>query len=94
MATFITVDESGDITAYADWLFPDSIEVDFEVVRGWDGKLYKAGTEPVEPESTPVDIAPVIITSDNITIADAELLMDAANAGEKTAIWLINKLEL
>ena len=46
------------------------------------------------PEPLPADTSSVVITSDNITIADAELLMDAANAGEKTAIWLINKLEL
>ena len=52
MPIFITADETGAITAHADWKFPDSIEVAFEVVRGWDGKLYEAGTEPQEP--TPV----------------------------------------
>ena len=41
-----------------------------------------------------VDAPPVVITSDTITIADAELLMAAATAGEKTAEWLIAKLEL
>ena len=46
------------------------------------------------PEPVPVDAPPVVITSDNITIADAELLMAAATAGEKTAEWLLAKLEL
>lgn len=46
MPTYITTNESGAILAYADWQFPDSVEVDFEVVRGVDGKLYKSGEEP------------------------------------------------
>lgn len=37
---------------------------------------------------------PVIITSDNITIADADFLLAASTAGDKTAAWLIAKLEL
>lgn len=44
----------------------------------------------IPPEPTP----PVTISSDTITIPDAELLVAAAKAGEKTAEWLIAKLEL
>lgn len=47
-----------------------------------------------EPAPTPAEVSPVIITSDNITIADADFLMAASTAGEKTAAWLIAKLEL
>ena len=42
----------------------------------------------------PAPTPPVIITSDNITIADADFLLAASTAGEKTAAWLIAKLEL
>lgn len=42
----------------------------------------------------PVSGPPVIITSDNITMADADALCGALGAGEKTAAWLIAKLEL
>ena len=42
----------------------------------------------------PEYIPPVIITSDSVTIPDAELLMTAAKSGDKTAAWLIAKLEL
>ena len=44
----------------------------------------------IPPESGP----PVIVTSDNITIADAEFLMTAAKSGDQTAVWLVAKLEL
>lgn len=94
MATFITIDETGAIIAYADRPFPGSEEVDYDVVRGWDGKLYKAGEEPTEPVSVLELTPPVVITSDNITVEDADALCQAMSAGEKTAIWLINKLEL
>lgn len=94
MSTYIQTDETGAILASADWAFPDSIQVDFEVVRGWDGKLYKAGEEPAEPAPTPVETPPVIITSDNITIPDAELLYKASKNGNEIATWLINKLDL
>lgn len=42
-------DTEGAITAYADWPFHGSEQVDYEVVRSWDGRLYKAGEEPAPP---------------------------------------------
>ena len=54
----------------------------------WDELCAAHATIPPEPGP------PVIITSDAITIADAEVLMAAATAGDKTAEWLIAKLEL
>lgn len=50
MATYIEKDETGAIIAHADWQFPGSESVDFDVVRGWDGSLYKVGDEPALPE--------------------------------------------
>ncbi|UAJ16916.1 putative tail assembly chaperone protein [Desulfovibrio phage ProddE] len=85
---------AGDIEMWDAQSFPGSTLVDYEVVRGWDGKLYKAGEEPTPPAPQPVDAPPVIITSDNITIADADFLLAASKAGEKTAEWLIAKLDL
>ena len=46
------------------------------------------------PEPVPADVQPVVISSDTITIADAELLMAAAAAGDKTAEWLVTKLNM
>lgn len=58
-----------------------------------DGDIIEyADVLPEMPINT--EPSPVIITSENITIVDAELLMAAATAGEKTAEWLIAKLEL
>lgn len=37
---------------------------------------------------------PVIITSDNITMLDADGLCAALGAGEQTALWLATKLDL
>ncbi len=46
MSTYITEDKTGVITCVADWQFPGSIEVDFEVVQGVGGfGLYKKGEE-------------------------------------------------
>lgn len=47
--SYITKDENGTITAAADWPFPGSEQVDYEIVRSWDGRLYKAGEEPAPP---------------------------------------------
>ena len=52
MPTYIQTDDAGVITAHAEWQFPGSVEVDFEVVRGWDGKLYKADEAPAKPDKT------------------------------------------
>ena len=46
MSIYIKTDENGNITDCADWPFPESTQVDFDVVRGNDTKLYKSGTEP------------------------------------------------
>ena len=50
--TYIEKNNLGEIIAFADFPFSGSESVDFDVVRGWDGKLYEVGTEPQEP--TPV----------------------------------------
>ena len=44
----------------------------------------------IPPAPTP----PITISCDTITIPDAELLVAASTAGDKTAAWLIAKLEL
>ena len=48
--TYVKYNSDGSIAMSADWHFPDSEKVDFNVVRGYDGKLYKEGTEPVKSE--------------------------------------------
>ena len=50
--------------------------------------------EYTTPEEIAIDNPAVIISSDNITVTDADLLLTAANNGDKTAEWLIAKLEL
>ena len=52
MVTYVIKDTEGAITASADWAFPGSEQVDYEVVRAWDGKLYKADEVPVQPGKT------------------------------------------
>ena len=93
MPTYITTDDTGAITAHAEWQFPGSVEVDFEVVRSWDGKLYKAGEEPEAPKLYE-EPEPIVISSNTKTYSDADLLYKASVAGEKTAAWLIEKLDL
>jgi len=46
--TYVEYARDGSIKAVADFMFPGSEQVDFEVVRGYDGRLYKAGEEPVK----------------------------------------------
>ena len=48
---YIELFEDGTIKACSEKYFINSVEVDYEVVRGCDGKLYKSGEEP--PESPP-----------------------------------------
>lgn len=93
MNTFVVYNEDGTIQSCADWKFPNSVEVAFEVVRAWDGKLYKAGEEPKAPKLYE-EPEPIVISSNTITYSDADLLYKASVAGEKTAAWLIEKLDL
>ena len=46
MPMYILRSSDGDILQAADWAFLGSEPVEFDVVRGIDGKLYKAGEEP------------------------------------------------
>ena len=49
MPCHILCNTAGDIEMWDAQPFPGSVEVDYEVVRGWDGKPYKAGEEPPLP---------------------------------------------
>ena len=44
--TYVKYNQDNTIQAFADWPAPGMVEVNFEVVRGYDGKLYEKGTEP------------------------------------------------
>ena len=52
MPCHILCNAAGEIEMWDAQPFSGSVEVDFEVVRGWDGKPYKAGEEPPEPVET------------------------------------------
>lgn len=47
---YVLLNTDGSIAASADHKFPGSQKVNFEVVRGYDGKLYEKGKEPVKPQ--------------------------------------------
>lgn len=49
MGMYVDVDSNGNIKMCGNWEFPNSTFVDYEVARGWDGRLYKAGEEPAPP---------------------------------------------
>lgn len=46
MATYVQYNGDNSIAASATWPAPGMVKVDFEVVRGYDGKLYEKGKEP------------------------------------------------
>ena len=50
MPTYVRYDKDNNITASATWAAPGMVEVDFNVVRGYDGKLYQEGKEPIQPQ--------------------------------------------
>lgn len=45
---YAKINENGDIESYADFQYPGSIKVDYNIVRGYDGRLYREGEEPVK----------------------------------------------
>ena len=49
MSTYVIKNAAGDIEFWDAQPFPGSTLVDYEVVRGRDGKPYKAGEEPPRP---------------------------------------------
>lgn len=48
---YITLNPDGSIAASATFQFPGSVKVSYNVVCGYDGKLYEKGKEPVKPQS-------------------------------------------
>ena len=48
---YVLLNSDGSIAASADHKFPGSVKVDYNVVRGYDGKLYKEDECPTKPES-------------------------------------------
>ena len=44
--TYVSYNKDNTISAFADWPAPGMVKVNFEVVRGYDGKLYEKGKEP------------------------------------------------
>lgn len=46
MSTYVRYNPDKSIVSVANWPAPGMVQVDFEVVRGYDGRLYKAGEEP------------------------------------------------
>ena len=55
--TYVRYDEDGSITAFADWPAPEMVKVDYEVVRGYDGKLYKSDEAPIKPQEQVIEEA-------------------------------------
>lgn len=49
MSCYVSCNAAGEIEMWDAQPFSGSVEVDFEVVRGWDGRLYKAAEEPPRP---------------------------------------------
>ena len=45
---YVKYAQDGSIEASSGFPFPDAQQVSFEVVRGYDGKLYEKGKEPVK----------------------------------------------
>ena len=46
---YVKYAKDGSIESSANHQFPGSQKVSFEVVRGYDGKMYEKGKEPVKP---------------------------------------------
>ena len=94
-----TISKRSDGSYVIDGLYhvPDNEEfaIEFSECQAWDiahpGSVTR---EPDAPIPVQTEEPPIIITSDNITVADADMLLAAASSGEKTAGWLIAKLGL
>lgn len=52
MSCYILCNPTGEIVFWDAQPFPGSTLADYDVVRGWDGKLYKANEVPAQPGKT------------------------------------------
>ena len=82
MSAYVIMGGDGCITHSADWAFPGSELVDYEVIRAWDGKLYKAGEEPQINPGTLLDTELAKIT------ADFELKFDDLRKAQASAVLI------
>ena len=82
--------QDGSIAMAADWPFPGSQPVDFEVERGYDGRLYKAGEAPVKPAAEVEAEAFAALRAERdarLAACDWTVLPDAPVAAEEQAAW-------
>lgn len=88
MTTYITLNDDGSIAAAGAQGFQDSTAVDYEIVCGYDGKLYKAGEEPKGPSADDILFLQLRAKRDErLTATDKYLLPDyPISADDLTAI--------
>jgi len=56
MPCHVLCNATGDIEMWDAQPFPGSTLVDYEVVRGWDGRPYKAGAIPARPRDSVFEV--------------------------------------
>lgn len=71
MSCHVLRNAAGEIEMWDAQPFPGSVEVDYEVVRGWDGRPYKAGEEPLRPVDSIVEAKRATIDADTSTAITA-----------------------
>lgn len=86
---YVKYAQDGSIEASSQFQFPGSQQVSFEVVRGYDGRLYKAGEEPQKtPEQ---ERAEQVVTERERLCAELDALdAKGARAARAVALALVN----
>lgn len=85
MKTYYTTDSDGKITQSAGWPFPGHThETGREIIRGYDGGLYFAGDEPIDPNPPPpLELAAAIVKRDAMLAATDWYAVRASEPGGK-----------
>ena len=82
---YVKYAQDGSIEASSQFQFPGSQQVSFEVVRGYDGKLYEKGKEPVK---TPEQVAQEEADARRVEILQELADLDAQGARASRGIAL------
>lgn len=86
---FVKYAQDGSIEASSRFPFPDAQQVSFEVVHGYDGKLYEKGKEPVK---TPEEVQAEQVAAERARLCAELNALDAkgARAARAVALALVN----